>query len=544
MTNVRGGADEHGTQLAPTHAWRRLRWTPGWLVAAVLAGVVLRVARWSDGKALNSDELWVALSLQRRSFLDLHGPLDYDQLAPLGWLWLERAVLAVSRSDTALRLPALLAGCAVVAVTAVLAHRLLPGPLAVAAVVLAAGAPVLIYQSSQLKQYSFEALACGWLVLAGLRILDAADRRRPVWVFWTSGAVAVWFATTALFVVASVGGLLALFALLDRRWGSLRRHIVAALPAVLSTLAVYLTAPPPAAWLYRWWSVAYPGSLAPRPIGVRTGLAWSAQLFLGFADSALGIASREAGILVLLLIAFGAVSLIARLPRPGMLVVAPLAAGYLLALLRLYPMATRVALWLVPIALLLLGAGADGCVRVCRQLLRRLPDGRFAATARTALPGAAAVLAVLVVLPYLGRAPGNTNADRYATAVQALRHLAANRKPGDLVLSHHGNSTSALVLWYGPGVGLRPDGEFATSTDVNCQPDADLTGASRVWLLRVPWLHPARARQEPERAAGERYGRLAEERWFGGVLVLRYDAPPGRPAPAGTPCLLSDPFRA
>lgn len=547
------------TDPGPQPWWRRtMRSGPVWLAVAVLVGVLLRVARWSDGRSLNSDELWVALSLYRRTFAQIPGPLDYDQLAPLGWLWLEKAVMEVSRDDAALRLPSLVAGCVVVGLSGVLARRLLPAPLAVASVALVAGGPVLIYQSSQLKQYSFEAAASLLLVLLAGRVLDRPGRRSAA-AFWLTGAVAVWFATTAVFVLAAAGGLLVAFDAVDRRWDRVRANLVAAVPAVLSVAAVRLTAPPPAQWLYAWWSERYPGSLAPRPIDLPGVVRWTAQLANRFRVSALGVESRALGALVLLLLAAGVVTVLLRTPRHGALLVAPLVAGYLLALLRLYPMASRVSLWLVPLALLLVCAGVDGVVRGGRRLLARrlaarrlsgrgLGDrglggrGRLTDTAEAAMPYAAAVGLVLLLLPHLGRAPDRTNADRYVTAEEAVRFVAERRRPGDRVLTHAGDSTSALVLWYGPAAGLRPDGEY-TGARRGCPPAwaAELAGAPAVWLVRVSWAPRNQARRDPERAAMSRYGRLAGEHWFGGVVVLHFRPAP-QPARIGAACLVTRPF--
>jgi hypothetical protein len=550
---VRGPAGE----ATPPRPWQGLLSYPVWIVGAVVGGTVARLARWSDGKSLNSDELWITVNLQRRSFLSLRGPLDYDQLAPLGWLWLEKLLLTVRHSDALLRLPALVAGCAVVGLTAVVARRLLPVPLAVAAVVLVAGGPMLIYQSSQVKQYSLEAAACVLLVAVALWALDTPGRRRPPVVFWLSAAVAVWFATTAIFVAASVGGLLLLFVTLERRWRLVRLHVFAAVPAVASVATVYLMAPPPAAWLYEWWSEVYPGSLAPRPLGWSSWVTWTGELGGRFAVSSLSIPSRVVGAAVVLLMVVGAVALLARMPRHAALVVAPLATGYLLALLRLYPMASRVALWLIPIAWLLAAAGVDAVVRAGRFTLawlvgrvcrvdaggRRLVEG-----VALVLPLAAAVVLVAVLLPGLGVAPRRTNADRYAVAEEAVRFIAANRAPRDRILVHRAKGTSALAAWYGPQVGLGPYVEYATAADGRCHDErrvADLAGASRVWLLRVTWVSKKRTLRYEERTAMLRHGRLVDERWFAGIVVLLYQAsPPADLRPTSAPCMLTFPVPA
>jgi hypothetical protein len=545
-------------------------------------GVVLRVRHWYGAGSLNSDELWIALNLRRRSFAGLVGPLDYDQLAPLGWLWLEKLLLGLGEGDRLLRLPSLVAGCAVLALTAVLARRLLSAPLAVAATALLAGAPQLIYQSAQVKQYSLEAAACVLLLVLALRAApapDTGDSRRAVPAFWLAGGVAVWFATTAAFATVSAGAALVLFAVWDRRWLLIRRHALAALPAMASVGVAYLVAPRPAGWLYRWWERTYPGSLAPEELSPGAVLSWSGDLADRFAASALHVESRSARFAVLSLIVVGAVALAVRAPRRATLVCAPLLTAYLLALLRLYPMATRVALWLVPAALVLLCAAVDGVARAgCAALSRWSTHGAATGAGRArwlagAEPGGAALrrlagaagwlpvagAAALVAgsTPWWGALPRGTNADRYVVAEEALEYVVAHRRPGDRVLAHGGVATTALTHWYGPRVGLRPDGYYSTAIDRRCR-GAPLPGTSSggVWLLRITWDGPAKASRYAERGAMARYGRLSSERWLGKVVILRYEpyqsgagpsaprltapsqAASGRASAPGAPCLL------
>ena len=432
---------------------------------------------------------------------------------------------------------------------------MLPAPLAVAAVVLVAGGPVLIYQSSQVKPYAFEAAACVLLVTLALRVLDTPGSRGPVAVFWLSGAAAVWLASTAIFVVASVGGLLTLYAAFDRRWRLVRRHVFAAMPALACGFAVYVMAAPPATWLYDWWSKTYPASLAPRSLGLRTGLIWSVEVFARFTISGLYVHSRTVGACVLLLMALGALTMVARAPRRAGLVVAPICAGYLLALLRLYPMATRAALWLVPLALVLVCIGVDQCVKTGRNVLTRTAERLRSKTvgggyglvghATVALPGGAAIVLVAAFVPWLGTAPDGTNADRYAAAEEAVQFIAANRRPGDRVFVHHDKGTSALALWYGPEAGLRPDGEYTTVSRGPCPNDTRgvrPTSVSRVWLLRVIWRAKETAVSYPERTALQ-YERLVREQWYGGVVVLLYEAW-SKKTSASAPCLISLPLPA
>ena len=60
-----------------------------------------------------ADEAMIALNIERRSYAELFGTLDFNQAAPLGFLWLEKAaVQLLGPSELALRLWPLLAGIA------------------------------------------------------------------------------------------------------------------------------------------------------------------------------------------------------------------------------------------------------------------------------------------------------------------------------------------------------------------------------------------------------------------------------------------------
>jgi hypothetical protein len=520
---------------------RLFRSYAGWASAVVVLGAAMRVRYWHGAGPLNSDEMWITLNLRWRGFPELRGPLDYDQLAPLGWLWLQKLVLLAGDGERLLRSPSLVAGCVTVGLTAVLARQLLSAPLAVATTALVAGAPTLIYQSSQVKQYAFEAAAAVLLLVLAVRA-ELTPRWRTVAAFWLCGAVAMWFATTAIFVTGAVGAVLVIVAAVDRRWLAVRLNTVAALPALASLAAVYALAPRTPAWLYDWWSRTYPGSLGPERLRAGTALTWSVDAANQFIRSAISVQWPPARPVVLLLAVAGAAALAVRAPRLAAITSAPLAAAYALALLRLYPIATRVAVWLVPLTLVLVGAAVDGVVRLLPRVLART-GVRSAAGVRW-LPMAGAVALLIVAVPWWGGAARTVNADRYVDADEALRFVAAHRRPGDLVLAYYGGSTSALTLWYGPRAGLRPDAYYAAARAAQCRRTqrTHLPAAGRVWLIRVTWDRPARAARYPERTAMRGYGRLAAEHWYGGVVILRYDASPGPLRVTGL-CLISVPPR-
>src|SRR5262245_56132253 len=97
---------EESTSARPavTAAASRAEWS------IVALGLALRALPWIANRSLWADEAALALNVTRRSFAGLVKPLDFDQGAPIGFLWIEKlATLAFGPGERALRLVPLLA---------------------------------------------------------------------------------------------------------------------------------------------------------------------------------------------------------------------------------------------------------------------------------------------------------------------------------------------------------------------------------------------------------------------------------------------------
>ncbi|MGF1537804.1 MAG: hypothetical protein ACFB4J_15175, partial [Elainellaceae cyanobacterium] len=123
--------------------------------ALIAVGVVLRLVQYGAGRSLWGDEAKLALNLVNRTYPELFQVLDYDQVAPVGFLLVEKAIAQVlGTSEAALRLLPLLAGIGTLAVAYVLARRVL-SPVAVPiALAFIACSDRLVYYASELKPYA------------------------------------------------------------------------------------------------------------------------------------------------------------------------------------------------------------------------------------------------------------------------------------------------------------------------------------------------------------------------------------------------------
>ncbi len=168
----------------------------GWTV--VCLGCAVRLSQYWAGRALWVDEAMLAVNIGSRLFVGLAAPLDYDQVAPLPFLWAVKLATSIAGvNEYALRAVSLLAGCALLEVVRRVAARVCGGPGIIAAILITALCPALIYYTNELTPYSLDALVAMLLVLLGLdAVQHGADSRRLSTLVW-AGTAAIWLSMPA-----------------------------------------------------------------------------------------------------------------------------------------------------------------------------------------------------------------------------------------------------------------------------------------------------------------------------------------------------------
>ncbi|HEY0781905.1 MAG TPA: hypothetical protein VGE98_05575, partial [Thermoanaerobaculia bacterium] len=239
----------------------------------IAAGAVLRAVQYFAGASQWVDEL--ALS---RAFVGLPwtrllaSPLPYGQLAPKGFVLLEKAaVTAFGAGDLALRLVPFAASLAALELFRRLAGRLLARPAAVAfALALFALQPLLVAYSAQVKPYACDVAVALALTLIALDPERARPDRRRALLLAAAGILAVALSNAAVLVLAGLGVALMIQA----------RRMERGLAAVLGTWAAAAAGaalwarqgmtPLAERYLASYWAPA----VAPRPHTLPGDLAW------------------------------------------------------------------------------------------------------------------------------------------------------------------------------------------------------------------------------------------------------------------------------
>jgi hypothetical protein len=446
---------------------------PGVLAVLATLGAALRLWQYGANASLWADEGNMALNLVRRPLSGLVAPLDYHQVAPVGWLALEKGAIGLlGDSEPVLRLFPLLCSLASLPLFLRVARRTLTGRAVPLAVLLFALGIPLIFYAAQLKPYASDVLAAVVILLLALELrrLDLTAQR--AWGLGLIGAVTVWLSHAAVFVLAGAGATCAVGALVahGRQPGARPGRLAVTLALwAASTLGATLVAtrslsPAAATYLARFWDPSF----WPLPPGSLADVVWPVARLTGVFGGG-GFRYPVPGLfLILALVGVGA--LWRRSPAVALLVWTPVGLTFAASALHLYPFAPRVVLFLCPAFLVSVAAGAE--------FLRTL-TGRGARGAGTALMAACAALAVFGLVrnppPYM---PEHLK--------PVLDFVTRERRPGDAVYVYYGGEKA--FRYYASRYGFR-DGDYVMGGCWRDDPRAYLReldrfrGTPRLWVV-------------------------------------------------------------
>jgi hypothetical protein len=493
-------------------AWRR-EVAPHFALLAL--GAALRLWQYGAGASQWVDELALSRGILGLSWHALlTGPLPFAQVAPPGFVLLERAVAAtLGTSDAVLRLLPLAGSLAALWLFYRLALRLLAGPGAVSlALALFAVQPSLIHFAAQVKPYSTDlavALALTLLAAGLVEHPNGGPAPRRAMLAGLAAAPAVFLSHAAALALAGIGATLALAAVAEAIAANGRRGPAEpanrveppklaepanrarslAIPAglwllcagIAATAARRGMAPAVHDYLAHVWTPAF----GPRPHSLSGDARWLATAIGGeLGGGGLGYPWVP---LYAALAALGTVALWHRRPRLAPLVVAPAVVALAAADLHLYPFAGRLVLFVLPVLILLIASGAEALAGMIR-----LPGGGR----RGAAPAAAGVTVVYLValLPALWSFFANPPVYRLEETTPLLRAVAARRQPGDAIYVYYG--AGQALRFYGPRYGLGPSdyllgGCHRGDTRAYLGELDRFRGRVRLWVLIAhaqPWL--------------------------------------------------------
>jgi uncharacterized membrane protein len=349
------------------------------ILAAMLAGWLLRLHWYLFDRSLRWDEAALALNILHRPPWALFGPLDNDQAAPVGFLLAVQLVTSLLGSgERILRLVPFVAGIVSVPLCYAVARRYVSRHAVPVVLGLFAVNPWLVYWSSECKQYMPDVLltlvgllTAGWLLEHGL-----ADRRALLLGLF--GGLSVFCSFAMVFVLPAIGVALAWTAVSRGDRPLLRKVTAIAVAWLAGFLVYYVTTLRQLGHnllLQSFWSARF---LSATDFSRDYGLLSS--LFVMPADLA-AIHPWPVGLVFLA----GCVVLSGRSPIRAAVLLCPALCVACASLFGRYPLWNRMVLFLAPVLLLLTVEGIVGVARRVASFSRLLG----AATAAVMVAGVA-----------------------------------------------------------------------------------------------------------------------------------------------------------
>lgn len=183
---------------------------PGKLFTSfILLGILLALINFLNNRSLWLDEAFLALNIVNKPVHELLAPLDHNQVAPIGFLVIEKFFAALfGNTDWSMRVLPMVAFLASIPLIASIVSQLTAnkkvGLFSAAWFSLSYWS---IYFSSEVKQYMSDVFIC--LTITFL-VLSFLEKRKGYYGLILAGVLSVWFSNIAVILLFS-GGLLLLY---------------------------------------------------------------------------------------------------------------------------------------------------------------------------------------------------------------------------------------------------------------------------------------------------------------------------------------------
>ncbi len=390
----------------------------GALATFALLGAALRLRLYSSNRSLWQDEIKLAQNFMSRDLLELLTvPLASEQSVPPGFLVSTRAAVAIlGPYEWVFRLTPFIAGVLLVILAVVLAQRELKSTAArVSFVGLVALSPVLIFYSTEFKQYSSDALLSLCILLA----VSYRTLRYGTWILAGVGFVAIVYSLPAIFVAASAALLILWEGIYSSRW---KRVVAVGLAWGAGTAlhaAYFLKAGVDREEMQQSWGEGF----APFPPDSIGDFLWypnalSRLTFWVFKqqDPYSGIWVDPWGWLFVFVLLIAAVAVFVSRRATAIVAVGAILMTLVASGFQVYPFYGRVLVFLVPITLFILATGIDELNRY----------------AGTLAAGVATLLMLSLVVP---AAIQNAATPQFVSDMRgALKRVESKVQDGDVIL--------------------------------------------------------------------------------------------------------------
>lgn len=347
MTNV-----QNKVQATNTAQHRPLKLFSYLPLIILLFGILIRLVQYISNRSLWADEASIALNVTHRSYLELLQPLEHNQAAPPGFLWMEKLAFQLfGNNEYAFRLFPLIAGI----ISLVAFYQL--GQWAVSPIAFPIAMTLFaclwypFYYATEAKPYSSDVMVALLLSLLLIALRGRTLRRADVLLLGIAGTVSMGFSYPAIFTLGGVE-IANLITAPKGKWKAiLMNRWIAYYIWIISFGVLYFWVIAGAMQnqaLQNAWSPEYPKSIFDIP--------WLLESFKQFFSNPLGFhgISEEAAIVAFVI---GCIAFFQQKRTKLLILTAPILATLVATYLHKYPFRTRLIFFLTPFFILFIAEG-------------------------------------------------------------------------------------------------------------------------------------------------------------------------------------------
>ncbi len=175
------------------------------VISVLLIGAFLRVRQYVVDRSLWLDEAFLSLNIVNRSFSELLSPLDWSQVAPIGFLYLQKLlIISVGNNEMTLRAIPIISGLISMILIYKLTQLLFDKYTALITLMLFSASYWLIFYSNEVKQYSSDVMFYLLTFYLFFRYVWNSRKLTAYFGFGIYGALVIWFSTPMMLVLASL----------------------------------------------------------------------------------------------------------------------------------------------------------------------------------------------------------------------------------------------------------------------------------------------------------------------------------------------------
>ncbi|MGD1895166.1 MAG: glycosyltransferase family 39 protein [Cyclobacteriaceae bacterium] len=334
----------------------RLKIEISWiLIGFILIGVSLSLLNFLNFRSLWLDEVRIGLNIVEKSVNELLQPLDYNQVAPIGFLLIEKIFASLlGNADWTMRIFPLLAFLISIFLLHSITYKILKNNLfALFASAFFATSILMLSYSSEVKQYMTDVAFTLTILLTTITYNENGFKNKW-WIYALIGMLSIWFSNISVLLLFTAG-----FYSLYRTHYSIEKkykHLVYILGLWVFSFVIYYSLfihdHPTKDFMTIYWQKA--SAFLPQDIlSVEFYKSLSAKIKIYFGL----LGSNKYGLLLVPIFFLGLFFLGKEKKAFLYLLVFPVVLHLILAYIHLYPFSTRLILYLYPSLLIIITSG-------------------------------------------------------------------------------------------------------------------------------------------------------------------------------------------